>query len=328
MKRGDNWPDIVLTLKARDVEDHDGYPTEIEFLVFPRRDTDHTRKMVPTKIALMRRLAREFECRVIGDTRYFPHKEDYQRADESFLCQAGRFFVGQRSRLRTTNANPHWEPADDVPEAELDSRGGLVNEAATVETFERWREERWKPKPPPEPKPSKKVEAISDEEFYALPYPDPESWEDDPYLKRMSEWEAGGGTTTSKQLIERGVPLPAPDSMNDEQLHEKLWQVIRGMAETRHYLYSTNHLSDRELYTYLWSEYMNEQTMDLTGLTDCGCHLDLLGSGSDEDTFLSFKYYDGSEQRAEWMASFPDYEMPTHEDPPYDRDRLLPKRND
>jgi hypothetical protein len=54
-------------------------------------------------------------------------------------------------------------------------------------------------------------------------------------------------------------------------------------------------------------------------------HLDILGGCSDEDLRLHLKYYADEEQRRSWLKDCPDYDMPAHEDPPYDRDRLLPE---
>lgn len=59
---------------------------------------------------------------------------------------------------------------------------------------------------------------------------------------------------------------------------------------------------------------------------DSACHLDILGSGSEEDVQIGLKYYDDEDERAHWHGSFPDDAIPDHEDPPYDRDRHLPKR--
>ena len=53
--------------------------------------------------------------------------------------------------------------------------------------------------------------------------------------------------------------------------------------------------------------------------------VDVLGSGSEEDTYLYLKYYADDDWRRFWLKDFPDDEIPDHEDPPYDRDRLLPK---
>jgi hypothetical protein len=37
------------------------------------------------------------------------------------------------------------------------------------------------------------------------------------------------------------------------------------------------------------------------------------------------KYYADEQWRRRWQEDFPDFTMPDHEDPPYDRDRLLPQ---
>ena len=53
--------------------------------------------------------------------------------------------------------------------------------------------------------------------------------------------------------------------------------------------------------------------------------LDLLGSGSDEDIHLYMKYFADEQYRKQWASDFPDFAMPPHEDPPFDRDKDLPK---
>ncbi len=60
---------------------------------------------------------------------------------------------------------------------------------------------------------------------------------------------------------------------------------------------------------------------------DSACHLDIIGSGSEEDIEIALKYYDDEEERAFWREQFPEDPIPDHEDPPYDRDRHLPQRD-
>lgn len=348
MKRGDEWPEAVVCVECNEEADTDEYSTEVDFLVFPRRTANHSPVMVPTKIALMRRLAREFECRVSGDTNLFAIPDDYQR-HELLLCKAGRFFSAEISPLAFHHAGivppGAWKPVDDIPDAELDPRGRLLNEEATVAAFEQWRIdhwENWEPQPetgdsPSDPPSDNETTDETDETIdFDSPFESDEddasgesrvagNWDDVPYLKRVAEWENGFGTTSGKQLIERGISLPPPDSLDDTQLHDKLWEVIHGLAATRHFLHSTNHLSDRELYQYLWTEGMNELTIDMSDLPNGASHMDLIGSGSEEDIVHQHKYYADARERADWLASFPDSVMPAHEDPPHDRDRHLPK---
>jgi len=53
--------------------------------------------------------------------------------------------------------------------------------------------------------------------------------------------------------------------------------------------------------------------------------MDMIGSGSEDDIYLWMKYYADEETRQDWQERWPDYEMPQHEDPPYDRDRFIPE---
>lgn len=147
------------------------------------------------------------------------------------------------------------------------------------------------------------------------------------FLEHILAFEKGDWTTHLNILASRGDHFAPPDELDDASLSRELWRLIGALAGIRVFLCNTNHLSDRELYAYLWNEGLREEVVDLTHDEDGAWHLDPLGSGSDEDTYLSFKYYADEEWRRQWMEDFPDYEMPPHEDPPYNRDPWLPRRN-
>jgi hypothetical protein len=147
------------------------------------------------------------------------------------------------------------------------------------------------------------------------------------FWQRVVDFESAPRGTRIEQLNKEGVVLPPPESMTDVALHEKLWEVINKLAELRVFLYHTDHLSDRELYVRLWNDLLREETTIMPPDPDSACHLDVIGSGGEEDTEVGLRYYYDDEERAHWRASFPEYPIPDHEDPPYDRDRHLPKRD-
>ena len=93
----------------------------------------------------------------------------------------------------------------------------------------------------------------------------------------------------------------------------------------RVFLSNTDHLGDRELYARLWKETLREQVVELPPDDPSAWHVDLLGSGSEEDIYLHLKYYADAEWRRQWAVEFPDFAIPAHVDPPYDRDRHLPQ---
>jgi hypothetical protein len=139
------------------------------------------------------------------------------------------------------------------------------------------------------------------------------------------DYEKAPWTTNFKQLEEAGIELPAPETLNDEQLAKKLWEVIHALALLRVFLEETDHLSDRELYTELWSDMLREEVKAMPPDPDGAYHLSPLGGCSDEDIQLQMKYYADEEWRQQFQKEFPDFVIAEHEDPPYDRDRLLPQ---
>ena len=141
------------------------------------------------------------------------------------------------------------------------------------------------------------------------------------------QYEEAPWTTNFQQLESAGVSLPAPDSLKDEELTAKLWEVIQKLALLHVYIDQTDHLSDRELYAHLWTESLREETKALPLAANSACHIQLLSSGSEEDNLLYLKYYADDDFRRYWKKDFPDDPIPEHVDPPYDRDRKLPKAN-
>jgi len=144
------------------------------------------------------------------------------------------------------------------------------------------------------------------------------------FLENVLALETHGFVRPFDALVEAGFSLPPPDELNDTAMTAKLWEVIRALAERRLFLESTDHLSDRALYSWLWKDALREELMGF-GLPFGNCHLDVLGSCSEEDIILQMRYYASEKQRADFGAEFPDFPMPLREKPPFDRDRHLPK---
>jgi hypothetical protein len=145
------------------------------------------------------------------------------------------------------------------------------------------------------------------------------------FWRGLMVYETAPSSTHFQQLIEAGLELPDPDTTCDQELTSKLWEVIHAMARMRVFITGTDHLSDRELYTLLWRDVLREESPILPEYADAAWHIDVLGGWSETDTLLFLKYYADEDFRQQWQADFPDYRMPAHEHPPYNRDSHLPQ---
>src|SRR6059036_3187885 len=79
------------------------------------------------------------------------------------------------------------------------------------------------------------------------------------FLRHVLEYETAEPFSLFRLLENSGLKLPAPTELTDENLTTKLQKTIEGMALLGAYLLHTNHLSDRELYEYLYDDGLREE---------------------------------------------------------------------
>lgn len=147
------------------------------------------------------------------------------------------------------------------------------------------------------------------------------------YLDRLDAWESGEDGEIPLALLEEiGIAMPPDVELGDDELHARLWQVIRGIAELGMYLENTDHLSDRQLYRYLREDaLLVPEFLDPDDVSSA-THLSPIGGCSEEDIIIYLKYYADEQTRADWRRNYPDDALPPKLPLPYDRDRLLPTR--
>jgi hypothetical protein len=140
-------------------------------------------------------------------------------------------------------------------------------------------------------------------------------------LEIMDPFEECPQRTPREILRRQGyVPLP-PGDIDDFQMRGRLWELLYALAGRRFFLYDTNHLSDRELYSWLCNDWLNQETCDTPPEAEWNCRL----SPNEENEDIYLRYYADEEIRQKWAKHFPETIIPPHEQPPYDRDRWLPE---
>jgi len=145
------------------------------------------------------------------------------------------------------------------------------------------------------------------------------------FLRHVLEYETAEQISLLRLLENSGLEVPAPETLDDDALKIKLKEIIDRMATVGAYLLHTNHVSDRDLYEYLYNDALREETVLFPENPSYAYMIDLTGSGSEDDNQIYLKYYADADYRRQWAHDWPDDPMPEHEEPPFDRDRLLPQ---
>ncbi len=144
------------------------------------------------------------------------------------------------------------------------------------------------------------------------------------FLERVCAFENAEYDTNFNRLVERGVEMVPPAELDDTNLAAKLREVLCGLAAIRCFLHDTDHLSDRELYTWLWTDGLREETPDLSRLGGAW-RTSPIGSCTDQDIATFLKYYASKKERRRWKKDFPNDVLPPRCSLPYDRHRTLPR---
>ena len=145
------------------------------------------------------------------------------------------------------------------------------------------------------------------------------------FWRRVLRWDDAPDTTRFRQLIDAGVELPDPADLSDQQVSAMLSRLIDALAKRRVYLHHTDHLCDRELYEQLWHQTLHRTTKDVPADPGWVQHVDMLGGCSRRDLHLYYKHYATERERGEWLQSWPEFDMPEHENAHHNRDRRLPQ---
>lgn len=146
------------------------------------------------------------------------------------------------------------------------------------------------------------------------------------FLEHALAFERAELDTDFNRLARRGVIMVPPAELDDGAIPGRLWEIIHELARIRWFLYDTDHLSDRELYDWLWRSGLREQTPNRAYMPDAAWNSSPIGAGNDEDTTTWLRFYASDDDVDQWHRNFPEEDIPERAARPFDRDRHLPTR--
>jgi hypothetical protein len=88
------------------------------------------------------------------------------------------------------------------------------------------------------------------------------------FLEQVLAFERAETDTNFNRLERRGVVMPPAAELDDASLREKLAEIIVELAALRSFIEDTDHLSDRELYEWLWRDGLRSPTEDMSSIPE------------------------------------------------------------
>ena len=151
-------------------------------------------------------------------------------------------------------------------------------------------------------------------------------------LHQMLEYAITEPIAPFTLLQNAGVTISDPEQLDDTALTAKLNELIHHLASVGIYLEHTNHLSDRELYEYLYNDALRNEARLLPENPYYNYIIDVAGfdlnnvteSGGTVDVRDYLTYYATKKERKEFARAFPELSIPSRKQTPYDRDRSFP----
>ena len=114
------------------------------------------------------------------------------------------------------------------------------------------------------------------------------------------------------------------ESIAVPDLTSELDRLINHLAFLGIYVEHTDHLDDRQFYTWL----TDSSTLEIALPPPDGAravHLDVIGGCSERGDTIFLAHYATAAERRQWKKEFPDERLPARTPPPHHRDALLPK---
>jgi len=134
------------------------------------------------------------------------------------------------------------------------------------------------------------------------------------YLASMLAWERAPVLPIC-QWFTPPLTLPLPETLDDEALHDKLWEVVQLLYDKRIVLDFTDHLSDRQLYCLIYRDILPSPEKKIDE-SQSYLHWDCSDASGDAETWL--RYYADEDDRAHWAEEYGE-DLPSSEEPPFPR---------
>jgi len=152
-------------------------------------------------------------------------------------------------------------------------------------------------------------------------------------LRQMLEYETSEPISPFTLLQNAGVTISDPEQLDDTALTAKLQDLIHQLASVGVYLQRTNHLSDRELYKFLYNDELRKDAHLFPENPNYAYIINVAGldlnhvieSGGTVDVRYYLTYYASKKERKQFARAFPELSIPSRKHTPYDRDRFSPK---